>query len=120
MLADVQPSELVPISATTSANSPLVTSAVPTTSRWRCRSSRDSVTVHRQTTAAIAPIGTFTQKTADQDTRSTRNPPASGPTESPSAETPAQTPIAVGSCLRGNAATRIESDSGLSSAAPAP
>ena len=29
---------------------------------------------------------------------------------------PAQTPIAVGSCLRGNAATRIESESGFSSA----
>ena len=31
---------------------------------------------------------------------------------------PAQMPIACGSCLRGNAATRIESESGFRSAPP--
>src|SRR5919106_598010 len=72
------------------------------------------------TAAAIIPMGTFTQKTADHEKRSTRNPPASGPTARPRLEIPAQMPMAVGTCLRANAATRMASESGLSSAPPAP
>ena len=82
--------------------------------------SRDSVTAHSATAAAIIPMGTFTQKTADHEKRSTRNPPASGPTARPRLEIPAQMPMAVGTCLRANAATRMASESGLSSAPPAP
>jgi hypothetical protein len=65
-------------------------------------------------------MGTFTQKTADHEKRSTRKPPASGPTARPRLEIPAQMPMAVGTCLWGNAATRMASESGLSRAPPAP
>ena len=82
--------------------------------------SRDSATAHRVTAAAMMPTGTLTQNTADHLSCSTRNPPSSGPIASPRPEMPAHTPMAVGSCLRGNAATMMESESGFRSAPPTP
>lgn len=82
--------------------------------------SRDSATAQMVTRAPTMPTGTFTQKTADQSTRSTSRPPSTGPTASASAETPAQTPMAVPSSFRGNAATMIDSVSGFISAPPTP
>ncbi len=95
-------------------------STVPTMSSDRADGSRDSITAHAVTPSAITPIGTFTQKTADQEKCWVRKPPSSGPMARPRPEMPAQMPIACGSCLRGNTATRIESESGLSSAPPTP
>ena len=111
---------MVLISPQISRNSDSVTSTVPTTSRLWALGSRDSRTAQAVTPKAMMPTGTFTQNTADHEYCSTRNPPSSGPTARPSPEMPAQMPIAVGSCLRGNAATRIESDSGFRSAPPKP
>ena len=82
--------------------------------------SLDSETAHSVTPAATTPIGTLIQNTADHETCSTRKPPSSGPIARPRPEIPAQMPIAVGSCFRGKAATRIESESGFSSAPPTP
>ena len=95
-------------------------STVPTMSSVFADGSRDSTTAHRQTAAATTPIGTLIQNTADQSTCSVRKPPSSGPIARPRPEMPAQIPIACGSCLRGNAATMIDSDSGFSIAAPTP
>ena len=108
------------ISPHVSENSAAVTSTVPITSSVLVVVSLDSTTAHQVTPAAITPIGTLIQNTADQDTFSTRNPPSSGPIARPRPEMPAQTPIAVGSCLRGKADTRIDSDSGFRSAPPTP
>src|SRR6478752_1217301 len=87
-----------------------VTSTVPITSSVFVVVSLDSTTAHQVTPAAITPIGTLIQNTADHDTFSTRNPPSSGPIARPRPEMPAQTPMAVGSCLRGKADTRIDND----------
>ena len=80
----------------------------------------DSSTAYSVAAAATTPIGTLIQNTADQSTWSTRKPPSSGPIASPSEEMPAQIPIAVATCLRGNAVTMIDSESGFISAPPAP
>ena len=97
-----------------------MTSTVPGMSSVVAVGSLDSSTAYRVTAAATTPIGTLIQKTADQSTWSTRKPPSSGPSASPSDEMPAQIPIAVATCLRGNAVTMIESESGFMSAPPEP
>ena len=84
------------MSAHTSENSPPVTSTVPRMSKRRAFGSLDSCTAQSVAAAAMMPIGTLIQKTADQSTCSTRKPPSSGPTARPSPEMPAQMPIAVG------------------------
>ena len=103
-----------------SAPRPAVMSTVPTMSRLWVVVSRDSTTAHNVAAAATMPTGTFTQKTADHEKCSTRNPPRSGPMARPRPEMPAQMPMAWGSCLRGKAATMIESESGFRSAPPTP
>ncbi len=95
-------------------------STVPTTSSEWALGSRDSITAQAVTPIATMPIGTFTQNTADHEKCCVRKPPRSGPIARPRPEMPAQIPIACGSCLRGNAATRIDSDSGFRSAPPTP
>jgi hypothetical protein len=51
---------------------------------------------------------------------SVRSPPTSGPSASASADTPAQSPIAVPRCLAGNVTVMIESVAGFIIAAPTP
>jgi hypothetical protein len=95
-------------------------STVPRMSRLCVVESRDSLTAQTVAPAATTPTGTLTQKTADHEKCSTRNPPSSGPIARPRPEIPAQMPMAWGSCFRGNADTMIESESGFRSAPPTP
>ncbi len=66
------------------------------------------------------PIGTFTQKIADQSKISISAPPSTGPSPKPKPAIVAQIPIAQGRRSGSKASTRIDSESGASSAAPMP
>ena len=66
------------------------------------------------------PSGTLTQKIADQSKRSINSPPTTGPLPNPIPAAAAHRPIAPVRRSPGWASTRIESDNGATSAAPAP
>ena len=120
MYADVHECSLVLIRPNVSASRLVVTRTVPTMSSLVALGSRDSTTAQRHTAIAITPIGTLTQNTDAQPKFSTSTPPTTGPIAMPRPEMPAHTPIAIGIWSRGNALTRIDSESGFISAAPVP
>lgn len=66
------------------------------------------------------PIGTFTQKIADQSKTSISAPPSTGPRPNPRPAIVAQIPIAHARRSGSNASARIDSDSGARRAAPTP
>ena len=71
-------------------------------------------------TIAIAPTGTLMKKIQFQLMCSQMRPPTSGPIASASAETPAQTPIAIPRWRGGKVTVMIESVEGFIIAAPTP
>src|SRR5215472_9852701 len=88
----------------------------------RCPSevSRDSSISTGASSSAARPAGTLMKEIQFQFACSVSSPPASGPIDSASEETPAQMPIAVPRWRGGKLAVMIDSVAGFISAAPRP
>ena len=78
------------------------------------------MTVPNSSGAATSATGTLSQKIACQLTPSTTAPPITGPSATPSPETPPQIPMASGRIAAGTAAASRVSESGMTAAAPRP
>jgi hypothetical protein len=81
--------------AKVSRKSPMVTRMVPTGSRARAASLRDSRTEAAATAKPTAAMGMFTKNTADHPESAMSTPPPMGPARKPSPATLAQMPMAV-------------------------
>ena len=118
--ADVQPWSSLSTSANVRQKRPADTSPAPMRSSRRAFGSRDSRTKTSVSRAPAIPTGTFIQKIADQSKALISSPPRIGPPPNPMPATVAQIPIAQARRSGWYASTRIDSESGASSAAPAP
>ena len=109
------------MTAHTSATRPAPDSAAPVQSSRRATGSRDSGSSRRPATIAAATSGTLTMKIEPHQKRSSRNPPTTGPSATPSPAVAAQMPTAIARSLASSKIV-ISSDSvaGMTNAAPAP
>src|SRR5204863_5331786 len=83
----------------------------------RTRARREQPLGLSATKTARTATGTLRRKIDCHETRSTRNPPTTGPIASAAALTPAHVPIALPRSLGGNAFVMIESVAGIMNAA---
>src|SRR5882757_2073635 len=104
-----------------SAISPVVDSAVPTTSNGGAAASREFGTTATAAITVTATTGTLTRKIEPHQKCCSRNPPVNGPMATPSPDTPAQMAIArARSAASVNTLVRIDSVAGMMNAAPRP
>jgi hypothetical protein len=115
----VQPCEgasMIPHSSVVKATIEML---APTGSSFGAAGSFDSGTSGRETASVAATNGTLTRNTEPHQKCSSRKPPVTGPITIPSAETPAQIPIAFARSCAGKTFVRIERVEGMMNAAPA-
>jgi hypothetical protein len=115
----VHPTMLLRTRAHTTPSSPLLPSAMPVRSRWRCAPWL-SVRWRRASTTSSRPSGTLTQKIQRQPADPARPPPTSGPSAAPSPPTPPHAPSTFPRRCGAVATVRRVSVTGVNRAAPAP
>jgi hypothetical protein len=118
-VALVQPSACERTIPNTTPSSPALASATPGTSR-RALGPRLSRRSASAVGTSATPIGTFSQKIHCQEKPSTTAPPTTGPSATPSPDTPDQMPRARPRFSGANTSLRRVSESGVITAPPRP
>jgi hypothetical protein len=106
--------------AHTSATRPTTDVTAPAGSRGRRTDARDSGTTSSVAATPTIANGMLTAKIACHANCVSRNPPRSGPTIIPRADTPLHAAMALGRSSAANTSAMIESVDGVASAAPRP
>src|SRR5581483_2843169 len=117
----VQPCDGASMIAHRNAVNPTIDSSAPSGSSLGAAGSRDSGTRTQPATSPMITIGTFTRNTEPHQKCASRKPPVIGPRPMPSADTPAQIPMAFARS-RGSVNTLVSTDSvdGMMNAPPIP